>query len=233
MKKTVDFSIVFPAMNQADHIEKVIRSYHEALTKNHFSFELVAVINGSRDRSFSICQQLTKELPKLTVFELKKDGYGRAILYGLDKARGRYLCYINCARVHADELILALKYFFVNPQAIIHAVRKKRDVFYRALSSKIYNFFCRLFFQINSSDINGSPKIFSRENYQKLYLTFPNSMIDLEFVEKVKKKGLPLIEIPIFKNTRHGGKSTTNSATIFRLLKEMTHYWWLSRLKSA
>jgi hypothetical protein len=49
-------------------------------------------------------------------------------------------------------------------------------------------------------------------------------MIDLELLDKAGKFKVPVIEIPIFKNVRHGGKSTSSYKTIFRLMKEMARY---------
>lgn len=230
MNKNPDFSIVFPVMNQADHIEKVIRSYHKELTKNKFSFELIAVVNCTKDNSFEICKTVSTEFPNVSVYNLAGCGYGLGILYGLKKAKGRYLCYVSCARVWSDELVLCLKYFLIDTKVIIHAVRRRRDTLMRNLSSIIYNGTCRAIFDIYFTDINGTPKIFSREIYHKLDLFSENSMIDLEFIEKTKKRGYRTIQIPIYNNERHGGKSTSNFTTIFRLIKEIAVYWVKTRL---
>ncbi len=230
MKNKPDISIVFPVMNQADHIESVIRSYYKVLTKEKLSFELIAVINGTKDNSYEICKKVGGELPSVSAYELKKGGFGLGILYGLKKARGKYLCYVSCARVWSDELVMCLKYFLVDPKIVVHAVRRKRDTFTRTITSIIYNGFCRLFFNIYYTDIDGSPKIFSRKYYDLMKLHFTNSMIDLEFQEKAKTLGIRTIEVPIYKNLRHGGRSTSNWRTSFRLIKEVTGYWIKTRL---
>ncbi len=224
MKQSVDFSIVFPVMNQADHIGKVIRSYHDILTKNNISFELIAVINGSHDASYDICKKTAANLRGVSVYELKESGYGLGVLHGLRHAKGTYLCYVNCARVYNDELLVCVKKFLKHPDIILHAVRKKRDVWYRRITSLIYNGFCTMLIGISSSDINGTPKIFGREVYKKLDLHFTDSMIDVEFLDKTKRFRMPIKEVPIYKNTRHGGISTSRFSTIFRLIKEMIRY---------
>lgn len=218
-------------MNQADHIEKVINDYYSKLTKTNFSFEIIVVVNGTTDNSFNICQRIASKLSNVSVYNLDKGGFGLGILYGLKKAKGKYLCYLNCARVHADELIKCLKKYKQNPSNILHAIRVKRDILYRKISSLIYNTTNKILFNISTNDINGSPKIFSREIFNKLNLNFTNSMIDLELIDKAKKNNIKIIEFPIYKNKRHGGKSTSNFKTIFRLIREVTNYWYLTRIK--
>ena len=230
MKNSKDFSIVFPIMNQEDHIESVIRSYHRELTRQNFSFELIAVVNCTKDNSFEICKKVAKEFPNVSAYELKGCGFGLGILQGLKKAKGKYLCWASSARTHADELAKCLKQFLADTNVIIHGVRKKRDIFLRRLGAIIYDTACNFVFCLTSSDINGIPKVFSRETYNKLDLRFTDSMIDLELLEKAKRLKIPVVEIPIYKSIRHGGRSTSNFKTIFRLMKEVLRYWLKTRL---
>ncbi len=231
--KNPDFSIVFPVMNQDDHIEKVIRSYHKELTKNKFSFELIAVVNCTKDRSYEICKRLEKKLLHVTSYRLQDCGFGLGILYGLKKAKGKYLCWASSARTYPDELVKCLKQFLANPNGIVSGARKKRDKFLRSLGAVIYDTTVKTVFNISSSDINGIPKVLSRQTYAKLDLRFTDSMIDLELHEKAKKLHIPVVEVPIYKNIRHGGKSTSNFTTIFRLIKEAMSYWLKTRISGA
>ena len=226
MKDKIEFSIILPVLNQEDHIEKVIRDFYCVLSKGKLSFELIAVVNGSNDRSFEICQKMSKLLPNVSAYNLIKGGYGRAVIYGLSKAKGRYLCYVNSARMHIDELYFCINKFLESPQGIVHGIRIKRDVLPRKIGSFIYNTTCRLLTGVNSPDINGTPKIFSRKTLSKIKLTYVNSMIDLELLEQARKKNIPVIHVPIYKNIRHGGKSTSNFRTIFRLIGEVFIYWY-------
>lgn len=230
MKTKVDFSFVLPVMNQEDHIERVINAYHHHLTKMELSFELIAVINGSSDNSYKICQRLISQLPNLSVYNLKQGGYGRGVIYGLKKAKGKYLSYINCARVYTDDLETTIKHFLASSNVLIHGIRKQRDIVHRRIGSYIFNTVCRLLIEVKSSDINGTPKIFSREIYRQIKLTYADSMIDLQFLDQVKQKQIPAIEIPVYKNMRHGGKSTSTWRTVFRLFKEVIAYWFNTRI---
>jgi len=150
----------------------------------------------------------------------------------LRKAKGNYLCWASSARTYPDELVNCLKKFLANQEIIISGARKKRDRLLRSLGALIYDITCKVVFNISSSDVNGIPKVFSRKTYEKLDLQFTDSMIDLELQEKAKRLEIPVIEIPIYKNIRHGGRSTSNFKTIFRLIKEVVRYWLKTRIFS-
>lgn len=221
---TPEFSIILPVMNQEDHIGSVINEFHRQLTKDKLSFELIVVVNGTNDNSFKVSKNMAKKLKNVRVYELKDGGFGLGVLYGLKKAKGKYLCYANSARVYADELSKTIKKFHKNQSSIVHAVRVKRDIKLRKITSLIYKTTCQLLTNVKSSDINGTPKIFNREIYNKLNLKFTDSMVDLELLDKARKLKIEVIEFPIYKNTRHGGKSTSNYLTTFRLMKEIVIY---------
>lgn len=233
MKKTPDFSIIFPIMNQEDHIERVIRAYHHVLSQNKFSFELIGVVNGSRDESFQVGKKTSKELPNIHIYELKQGGYGRGIVYGIKRAKGRYICYLNCARIRANELVKCLNYFLIDPGVIVHGIRRKREAWYRQLTSTIYSSTCKLLFDIDTRDINGNPNVMSNKTAQKLKLKSINSMIDLELHDKAHQNSISMVEVPIFDYTRQGGKSTSNFMTGFRLFKEVFVYYYLTRIRRS
>lgn len=216
-------------MNQEDHIGFVINEFHRQLTKDKLSFELIVVVNGTSDNSFKVSKNMADKLKNVRAYELKAGGFGLGVLYGLKKAKGKYLCYANSARVYSDELSKSLKEFLRNKNKIVHAVRIKRDIKLRKITSLIYKTTCQLLTNVKSSDINGTPKIFNREIYNKLNLKFTDSMNDLELLDKARRLKIEVLEFPIYKNTRHGGKSTSNYLTTFRLIKEVIVYWLTTR----
>lgn len=229
MKDAVDFSIVFPVMNQEDHVEKVIKSYYEALSHQRISFELIAVVNCTTDLSFEICKRVSKSLANVSAYELSGCGYGLGILHGLKRAKGKYLCYLNCARIKPQDLINCLEQFKKSTKVVVHGIRIKRDAAGRTLGSKVYNRLFKLIFDVKTNDINGNPNIFSRENYEKMSLQFTDSMIDLELHERAKRCNIHIVEVPIESYVRHGGISTTSFKTIFRLIKEAGRYFIKTR----
>ena len=108
---------------------------------------------------------------------------------------------------------------FANPGMVIKANRKLRYPIQRKLGSVLYNFECRVLFDLPVWDVNGTPKAFHRDTRDKLNLQENGDLIDLEFVVKCERLGLQILEVPIVSMTRHGGESTTNYSSAFKM------YW--------
>ena len=213
-------SVVLPVYNQADHIQNVLEEYIHGLRQFHLAYELLPVINGPRrDKSLEICRALEQELPCIRTFCIAEGGWGRAVRYGLSQAKGDLLCYTNTARTTAKELLLALVYGSVHPDSVIKANRKIRSGLRRRLGSLLYNLECRALFDLPYWDVNGTPKVFSRDLPELLKLSRNDDLIDLEFNVICHVENYPVIELPTFSSSRHSGKSTTTMRSAVRM------YW--------
>jgi glycosyltransferase involved in cell wall biosynthesis len=203
-------SIVLPVYNQADHIGTIIQEYTDALKRIEHSYELVVVVNGSRDQSFEVCQSLAKQNPSIRVLHSPQRGWGLAVRLGLKESRGEIICYTNSARTSPQDLILIVVYALAYPNVVIKANRKTREHWRRGLGSLLYNLECRALFDLTCWDINGTPKVFPRQFEKLLMLQRDDDLLDVEFGLTCRREGYPILEVPIFSDRRHGGKSTTN-----------------------
>jgi len=142
-----------------------------------------------------------------------------AVKLGLAHATGDVVCYTNSARTTAHDLALVLLYAALDHQVVVKASRKIRESGLRRFGSLLYNLECRALFDLANWDVNGTPKAFPREFAKLLALTRSDDLIDLEFNIICRRENYPMIEVPIFSRLRHGGKSTTNVGTAWRM------YW--------
>jgi glycosyltransferase involved in cell wall biosynthesis len=212
-------SIILPVYNQADHIGQIVSEYETALTRLPVAHELLLVVNGCRDRSFEVCQDLAAAHDSVRVVSSARGGWGLAVKLGLAEARGDILCYTNSARTSAADLLLHLLYTVAYPNVVVKANRKIRERWQRRLGSLLYNLECRSLFNLSNWDINGTPKVFPRRFDKLLTLTRDDDLIDLEFIAVCRQQGYPVIEVPIFSTRRHGGTSTTNLRSALKM------YW--------
>ena len=218
-------SIILPIHNQADHIDQIVREYETGLERLPNPHELLLVTNGCTDRSPAVCDALAAELPTVRALHEAKSGWGRAVLRGLAAAKGEMLCYTNCARTTAQDLLLLLVYATVYPSVVVKANRKIREGTFRRLGSLLYNLECRSLFDLPTWDINGTPKVFPR-SYEKLVaLSREDDLIDAEFNVICRRERYPVVEVPIFSNRRHGGKSTTNIGSAIRMYSGAYRMW--------
>jgi glycosyltransferase involved in cell wall biosynthesis len=212
-------SVVLPVYNQADHIAGIVKGYAEVLDNLKHPSELILVVNASADGSLERCKDLERVYPEVKVLHDEQPGWGRAVRTGLQAATGDILCYTNSARTSPYTLALHVMLAFANPDKVIKANRKLRYPIQRKVGSVLYNFECRVLFDLPVWDVNGTPKAFHRDTRDKLNLRENGDLIDLEFVVKCERLGLQILEVPIVSMTRHGGESTTNYSSAFKM------YW--------
>jgi glycosyltransferase involved in cell wall biosynthesis len=218
-------SIILPVHNQADHIEPIVREYEAGLERLSDPHELLLVTNGCTDRSPAVCNALAAEFATVRVLHNEQRGWGRAVVRGLEAAKGDILCYTNCARTTAQDLLLLLVYATIYPRVVVKANRKIREGTVRRLGSLLYNLECRSLFDLPTWDINGTPKVFPR-SYEKLVtLTRQDDLIDAEFNVICRRERYPVVEVPIFSNRRHGGRSTTNLASALKMYTGAYRMW--------
>ncbi|HXJ32673.1 MAG TPA: glycosyltransferase [Candidatus Eisenbacteria bacterium] len=221
-------SVVLPVYKQEDHIAEVVREAAAALGKMPLRHEIVLVPNGGRAADLAACAALAAEIPSVRSEPLAKGGWGRAVRYGLAKAKGDLLCYTNSARTAPPELTLTILYAATHAGTVVKANRKIRDHWTRRLGSLLYNLECRALFDLSCWDVNGTPKVFPRTCERLLQLTHDDDLIDAEFVRACREAEYPMLEVPIFSTRRFGGQSTTNLRSAVRM------YWgaWAMRRAS-
>src|ERR1700753_3459900 len=103
-------SIILPVYNQADHVGEIVVQYQAALTHINHSYEIVLVVNGSKDNSLEVCQALAEKDDRIKVLHSIPGGWGLAVRLGLQHAEGEFICYTNSARTEPKNLVLFCMY---------------------------------------------------------------------------------------------------------------------------
>jgi len=225
-------SVVLPTANQDDHIAAVVERFRLALQSLQRPYEILLVVNRSRDQTLAVCRRLASAHPEIQVFE-SPPGWGNAVRVGARAARGKLIAYTNSARTEAEDLALTIQYGLVNEQVVVKASRKLRDSFLRRLGSVLYNFEVRMLFGLAVWDINGTPKVFPRALIPQLGLTEPGDLIDLEFIVNCKRHGIRIVEVPIYAAQRHGGRSTTTLHSAIKMYAGALFSYWRYRRSAA
>ena len=101
-------SLVIPVYNVEDYLPVCI----DSISKQTFgNFEVILVDDGSSDRSGHICAEICQKDKRFRVIHKSSQGPGMSRNYGLRKARGRYIGFID-----ADD--------YVSPQMLETMVRE-------------------------------------------------------------------------------------------------------------
>lgn len=211
------FSIILPIYNQSDQIETIYSQYSAKLSELNDSWEIIFVINGTRDDSYYKAKKIEEKDSKVKAFILYEGGWGRAVKHGLAEASGNFLCYTNSARTSAKDLVFMLKYAKINDNIIIKANRIIRDNFVRKIGSTIYNLEFRILYRTPVWDVNGTPKVIPRKIYDNLTINSNNDLIDAEIIAKCYKNNIPYLDVPLMSTMRVSGKSTTGILSAIRM----------------
>jgi dolichol-phosphate mannosyltransferase len=83
------FSVVIPARDEEESLTPMLRDLVATFRSHGIPHEVVVVDDGSTDGTWQLLQSLRQELPELAPVQNKGlNGFGRAIICGLDNARG-------------------------------------------------------------------------------------------------------------------------------------------------
>ena len=85
-------SVVVPVYNVEKYLEKCLNSILEQTYKN---FEVILVDDGSSDCCFNICEQYAKKDTRIKAFHKKNGGLADARNYGIKRAIGNYITFID------------------------------------------------------------------------------------------------------------------------------------------
>lgn len=90
-------SIIVPVYNGEKYIKRCILSI---LKQTYKEIDIVVVDDGSEDKTRNILEQLKTENVRLKVFTKQNEGVAKARNYGLNKAEGKYIMFVD-----ADDYI--------------------------------------------------------------------------------------------------------------------------------
>nr|WP_312534806.1 glycosyltransferase family 2 protein [Moraxella sp. CTOTU47618] len=85
-------SIVMPVYNVENYIVSSIKS---VLNQTYKNFELIIVIDGSKDNSEAIAREFEKADSRVKVYTKPNGGISDARNYGIDNAQGEYLIFLD------------------------------------------------------------------------------------------------------------------------------------------
>jgi dolichol-phosphate mannosyltransferase len=83
------FSVVIPARDEEESLPSTVEDIVTTFNAAGVPHEIVVVDDGSRDRTWAVLQELKTKFPTLApVQNTGQNGFGRAVVRGLDAARG-------------------------------------------------------------------------------------------------------------------------------------------------
>ncbi len=198
-------SVIIPAYNEEKRILPTLRSVLAYLRTQTFGAEIIAVDDGSTDRTAHLVRELGRSEPTVRLIEAQHRGKGHAVKTGMLQARGQYrfLCDADLA-MPIDELAK-----FIPPGLTDTAVavgsreadgsRRYDEPAYRHLMGRVFNMLVRGVAVRGIRDTQCGFKCFSAAAAERL---FPLQRLDgfgfdVEVLFLAQKANLRVQEVPI------------------------------------
>ncbi len=210
-------SVILPIYNQSDQLDFLFKQYTTRLPELKVNWELLLIVNGSKDDSYAKAKKLAAQQTNVIVHNLELGGWGRAVKYGLKQAKGDLVTYTNSARTSIDDLILILTYALASDQTAIKTTRVIRESFIRKIGSILYNYENRILLGTPLWDVNGTPKVLPAKALQNIELYSDGDLIDAELMAKIYRNQTQIVEILIVSTKRISGRSTTGFKSAFKM----------------
>jgi glycosyltransferase involved in cell wall biosynthesis len=158
----VDVSLLVPAKDEAENLPEFIRLCGEYLGTGRFTFEVVVVNDGSRDRSSEVLDDLGRRYPFLRVVTHRRQrGIADALTSAGEVARGDiFVFYPADLQYHPQDVPTLVDPILRGEADIVTGTRQGK--YEKAFVSGVYNWLCRRLFGLNVSDLN-SVKAYRRE----------------------------------------------------------------------
>ena len=86
------YSVIIPVYNVENYLSRCIDSL---LAQNYVDLEILLIDNGSKDQSGQICEDYATQFSNITAYHIPNKGVGSARNFGLSKAKGEFICFVD------------------------------------------------------------------------------------------------------------------------------------------
>ncbi len=218
-----DVSIVVPIYNEVDNLPELVRRIGAAMVGQPFSFELLAVDDGSVDGSRAKLRELAAATPWLRpVFLARNYGQSSALQAGFDRVRGRYVVTLDAdLQNEPDDIPLLLNRLETDPDVdMVSGWRKDRQdaELSRKLPSRIANRLISSATGVHLHDYGCALKAYRRPIIDRIRLY---GELHRFIPSLAKEAGARITEVPVRHHARTAGVSKYGIDRTFRVILDL------------
>lgn len=163
----MDISIVIPLFNEEESLPELEAWIRKVMEKEGYSYEVIMVDDGSRDRSWHIIGQLAEQNPHVRGIKFQRNyGKAAALNTGFHAARGRVVATMDADLQDSPEELPGLYRMIVDEgYDMVSGWKKKRKdpLFSKNIPSKFFNWTARRMTGIQLHDFNCGLKAYNRD----------------------------------------------------------------------
>ncbi len=158
-----------------------------------------------------------KKIPNIETYYQENNGYGNALIEGINAVKTKYFCIIN-ADGSMDPKYLLEMYESCQNKDLVFASRYQKpgggsddDDAVTYVGNQIFTLIGNIFFKLNISDILYTYILGKSDSFKKLNLKSSDFRICVELPIKAKRLGFNYECKPSFERSRIGGKKKVNA----------------------
>ncbi len=162
----MDISIIVPLYNEEESLPELVAWIEKVMTENKFSYELIMVDDGSRDRSWAVINKLALNNRHIRGLRFRRNyGKSAALHCGFQLALGEVVITMDADMQDSPDEIPALyKMITEEDYDLVSGWKKKRyDPLSKTIPTKIYNATARKFSGIKLHDFNCGLKAYKNK----------------------------------------------------------------------
>jgi glycosyltransferase involved in cell wall biosynthesis len=232
-ERVARLSYFFPAHNEEANLEGLVEEALAELPALAETFEIIAVNDGSKDRTAEIADQLAAAHPDVVraVHHPTNLGYGAALLTGLGAARYELIGFTDGDRQFrvADLGRLTARLAATDAPDVVVGYRIKRaDPLIRTIYARLYRLANRTLFGLRVTDVDCACKLFRRPALEGLRLESGGAFFSAELLIKLQAAGRSVAEVGVPHYPRTAGSPTgAKPSVVLRAVKD----FWNLRLR--
>lgn len=224
-------SIIIPSYNEEKSIAKTLQRVREYLSAQNYTYEVIVVVDGAKDKTAEIAEKFTADWPQLKVINNKQNhGKGFVVKQGMLEAKGEYRVFTDADNStdikHLEKMIPKFKDGFkvvIGSRDYKDAIGAKQAIpqtSFKRLLGNMGNLFIQIVAVFGIWDTQAGFKGFSAEAAQKIFsrATIERWGFDVEVLALAKKFDYKIAKIPLY--WENNANSRVNLSSYLGVLRD-------------
>lgn len=229
-------SLIIPAYRQENTIIQDLENIKSTLDQTRYNYEMIVVVDGKVDNTFELAKKLENDKVKVYSYE-KNHGKGYAVRYGMARAKGELIAFIDSGMdLNPNGISMLLEHMiWYNADIMIGSKRHPASKVHYPWRRKLISFggqiITFLLFNLNVRDTQVGLKVFKRKVLEDVLprLLVKRFAFDIEVLAVAKYLGYDQIyEGPV--ELTHQFNSNVNAREILRVLQDTLAIFYRLRI---
>lgn len=221
-------TVVVPCFNEEATIRATLDTLVAVLHRAPFSWEVVVVDDGSRDRSAEITTRYASGEPNVRLISHPKNqGSGQAIWTGIQGSLGQFVIYVPAdGQFDHGEIPMFVRAAEEGADIVIgHRLSRDDYTPYRLASSFVFLWLCNTLFDHRFQDVNWV-HLWRRSIFDDVRPKSRGVFFLEEILVRSRDGGKRIAEVPSLYRPRQGGQAKGGRPTvILKTVWEMAQLW--------